>query len=121
MKQIIFIVFTCLFGFISCKINTINKTTLSFYNKDKSLESVEIINKVELSVIEKFLLTKTAFADKLPVKYFLKIEYSNGKTEEYSCNGYFLKDTQTYTNLNPNIKESFLEVINSKLPSDLQQ
>jgi hypothetical protein len=121
MKHIEFILLFCLLGLFACNRNTLNKATVSFYNKDKFLDSTVIIDKAELGILEKFLLTKTPFSDKLPVKYFLKIDYNNGKTEEYSCNGYFIKDNQTYINTDTIIRNNFLRVINSKLPTDLKQ
>lgn len=120
MKYIIalFFYFLCL---TACTNNTIGKATLSYFKDDRSLDSIVIKDKLELKIINKFLSTLTPFGDKLPVKYFLKIEFKNGTTQEFSGNSYFLRDKGTYYNRDTIIRKDFLKVINSKLPSYLQQ
>lgn len=100
---------------------TISKVTVSFYRENRSLDSVIIKDKQEIEIIEKYLAGKTEIADKFPAKYYLGINYSNGEYVEYLGNGQGLRDKKTYINPNKNIQNSYLKIINAKIPAYLQQ
>lgn len=104
---------------IACN-NNIDKATILFNQNNNSVDSIVITATSELKKIDKYLSNKVSFTDKLCEKYYLKIKYANGTLEEYSGNGYFLRDRGVYYNPDTSIQNDFLKVINSKLPLDLR-
>jgi len=111
----------CSLSLVACRNANIVKVSLAFTGADGTFNTVAIDSRDEIEIVENSTKGMVRFGDKFPAKYYLTIEYKDNKTANFMGNGPSLKNSATYIIKDPVLQQRYLNLINSKLPSYLQQ